>query len=187
MAAGKPHLIRYEPGRLVIGPTDLSTAYPFGGTQIGLAKEILFAPNRRRVRIVAEEFGGRTVRSSFTQKSPRLVCAMRGWDADFVAMLPDGASGSSGKIVPASSSAGALFTQRVLLLVPEEIAAGQVSVASSTSIGLLLYAASVLEDETARRRHGWSHEHTIPVEWEAELDGSNRDYHEGLLSGMTLP
>lgn len=186
MAAGKPHLIRFEPCRLVIAPTNLGAAYPFGGTQIGLSQEILWNRNVERVRIVAEELGGRTVRSSFTQKSAELACAMRGWDSDFLALLPDGASANGGTITPAVSTAGVLLTQRKLLLVPEEIAAGDVSLAASTSIGLLLYAATVLEDKTARRRRSWSHEMTIPVYWEAEMDSSNRDFMEGKLSAMTL-
>lgn len=181
MANGKPNQIRYEPCRLVINPTgatgaSLSGSYPYGGTEIGLAKEILWQPGRERLRLIGEEFGGKSVGSSYREPAPRLAANMRGSDADLLALVPGGASASSGSVVSTTTSSpqpGILLTRVKLLLVPWANDA-----ANSDGRACILYAATVLEDIAARIRRGYSHEYVRPLVWEGELDDNGRVYKD---------
>lgn len=185
MAAGKSSQTRWEPCRLVANPTGnagaaLSGSYPFGGTELGNSREILWARGLQRIRLIGEEYGGKTIRSSFREASAVLACNGRGWDPDFIATLPGGSSADGGTITrnhSTSKQPGTWLTRIKLLLVPDD---------ETNGIALILYAASVLPAMTEKVRRSYSHEFGVPVLWEAEIDDTGRDWKEGKLSTIVV-
>ena len=61
MAAESPQAIVFNGGKLVIGPTDLTAADPFGGTVLGYTRECFSQPGQISKAIVAEELGQQVV------------------------------------------------------------------------------------------------------------------------------
>ena len=180
MSVPAPGQIIFEPCWFVKDPTDISAGqeYPFGGTELGFCEHILFDRGVERVRLIGQEFGGRkTVRSSYVARSAILSCDARGWDPDLLALLPGGSSGGS---ITGGSPTGCLSRIK-LLLVPES---DRKANARNLGVGLILYAGSPLMMGKPVRSH--SGEYIQPLEWEAELDDTGRDWKEGRLSTFTL-
>lgn len=127
MVAGTAASIIRAPGRIVIGPTDLSTVYPYGGTQIGLAKEVEFVAQGTPFRVECEALGEA---SDILEANKRFSfsCFLRGWDDDAVEQMLAGgyAAGATSQHatfaepgnVPGASSIGRAV---ILLFVPDDI------------------------------------------------------------------
>ena len=69
-----------NPGRLCINPTDLSIAFPHGGTDLGLVRVIRAVPAYVYTKILAEEFGFRMVEAIRTKPAWAVAAILRGFD-----------------------------------------------------------------------------------------------------------
>lgn len=84
MAAGNATRVLRAPGRLVVGPTDLSLNYPYGGTEVGKTRLALLTSSGSAVRIESEGLGGDA--SDILERTNRWAfsCFLRGWDDDAI-------------------------------------------------------------------------------------------------------
>lgn len=83
MVAGDVARVIRAPGRLVAGPTNLSLAYPYGGTEVGKTRMVALTPVGENFRVLSEGLGEVT---DVLEMSNRYVfsCVARGWDDDAV-------------------------------------------------------------------------------------------------------
>jgi hypothetical protein len=171
-------------GRLCSGPTDLSAAFPHGGTALGMVSEVLFRPNLKRAEITAEEFGGEPVEVVVTSETCVFGCLLRGIDSDaWNLAFEDTTVGSgSGKPVvdyPGSTRAGALGSSRSakILWSPDDI---------QSDPAILLYKAIPILDETAELALSISQEMVVRVVFQGIRDGSGNVYQIGRLEDLTV-
>lgn len=84
------------PGRLCVGPMNLATAFPHGGTALGLVRELAVRVLTARAEVVAEEFGAEAVEQVYLGQRWALVGTMRSLDDDMVQRLfPATATGTT--------------------------------------------------------------------------------------------
>ena len=127
MASGDISRVIRAPGRLVVGPTNLSAAYPHGGTEVGKTRQVVLVQTGQPFRVISEGLG----ETSEILEGPTewyLAAAMRGWDDDAVAQLfannytAGDPSGHAGYDEPKSRNVGstALGRAKVLLWKPDD-------------------------------------------------------------------
>ena len=89
MAAGNVARVIRAPGRLVVTPTDLSTTYPYGGTEVGKVNQVAVLPLGAPFLVEAEGLGGVT---DVLEPNARYVVSLflRGWDDDALQLLTVG-------------------------------------------------------------------------------------------------
>ncbi len=122
MATPNPRDVLRVPGRLSASPTDLTTAYPHGGTALGVVKHIVFRPNAQYVEgmiVTAEEYGGEMVEALQGPEGAVLGAVLSSWDDDAVAQIfPNSATGATtGNVfttAPGSNRAGSLLSGRAV-------------------------------------------------------------------------
>ena len=119
----------HVPGRLSVALSnqtyDFSTAYPHGGTALGLVRDVQVRRTEGRETIIAEEFGQEIVDEIYMSEMWLMGFALRGLDEDALGVVfPNTTTGSVTKnkkivypgatIVPgtlrASTALGVLFT-----------------------------------------------------------------------------
>lgn len=108
-------------GRLCIDPSDLSVAFPHGGTALGTVKNIAVADGHEYFDIEAEEMGVRYVESVQLQHFYVLAGIARGFDDDMIDTIqPNSATGSvtGKKIIQGlgAKRAGALLSASSVVL-----------------------------------------------------------------------
>jgi hypothetical protein len=83
MVAGEASRVIRASGRVVVAPTNLATAYPYGGTEVGLTRACVLQPLGTGFRIVSEGLGEAT---DVLEASNEYVfaCLLRGWDDDAI-------------------------------------------------------------------------------------------------------
>lgn len=86
MAPGKSSRTIRASGRLVVGPTDLSTAYPYGGTEVGRTQLVVVQSHGEFYRVEGEGIGKATDVLEGSQRHT-FSCFLRGWDDDAVDLL----------------------------------------------------------------------------------------------------
>jgi len=121
MAAPDVTKVQGATGRLVWNPSNLSSAFPHGGTALGLASEVRLTPIQRSFVATAEEYGGATVEEYDMGRDWVLSCLVRGFDADMLAVVFP--SVSTGVVTEAlAQSKGAALSARsgVLVLSPRD-------------------------------------------------------------------
>lgn len=137
------------PGRLCVGPTDLSLPFPHGGTSLGATRGIVFRPSYRFGEVPYECFGGEAGEVVYLGASGRAAAILRGVDADaWKAIVPETADGpttqQAGVVTsfPGSTRAGAFRsgTAVKLLVSPDDELAHP---------ALILYRAVPWVDPTA--------------------------------------
>ncbi len=82
MAASNPRDIMSLPGRLVINPSSLTTAYPGGGTGLGIVQDLSLVLEQPYKAVLAEEFGGQAVEGTIVREGCVLGAILRSWDKD---------------------------------------------------------------------------------------------------------
>jgi hypothetical protein len=87
MAAGNASRILRAQGRLVVNPTDLTLAYPYGGTEVGKTRLVVLASLGTSFPVTCEGLGGEP--SDILEGPARFVfsCFLRGWDDDAVRLF----------------------------------------------------------------------------------------------------
>lgn len=127
MASNVNKIIR-SPGKLVVGPTDLAAAYPYGGTEIGYTKAIVVQSTMENFVVQSEGLGEPT---DILQAAHSWVmsCFVRGWDDSALALF-HADHYSLGAVtrhavftVPALATPGTseLDVTRKLLFVPDDV------------------------------------------------------------------
>jgi len=75
-----------------------STAYPHGGTAIGLVRDVQMRRIEGRQTIIAEEFGVEVIDEVYAGEAWLLSFALRGWDSDgILALFPNTTLASTSK------------------------------------------------------------------------------------------
>ena len=127
MTAGNVSRVIRAPGRLVVSPTNLSLAYPYGGTEVGKTRLVVLQSLGTGFRVEAEGLGEAT---DVLEGSHRFVfsCFLRGWDDDGIRLLfPDrytlgAVSGHARVDIPGTAVPGASMLDRAktMLFVPDD-------------------------------------------------------------------
>lgn len=174
------------PSRLAWNPTNLSTAYPHGGTALGLARAIAWKPGIHARPITAEEWGGITVEAVYAGSTVLLSAVLREWDRDAISTIfLDSAAGGTtarrvarGRETTESYRAGTSLASKagVLLVSPE----------SSQHPAIILYRAIPIPDVAAEIRMALSEEFGFPVLFHGTPNGSGDTHRIGLLSDLSL-
>lgn len=128
MTSGTASQILRAPGRWVVGPTDLSAAYPYGGIEIGKTKAVVVQNLGHAMKIISEGLGEAT---DILDADNRYVVAftLRGWDRDALERLKtdnyvEGAVSKQAVFaVPGGNQPGSstLGRARVMLFVPDDV------------------------------------------------------------------
>lgn len=184
MAAGKPERTIRASGRIVVGPTDLSVAYPYGGTEVGRTRACVLLPLGVPT-IVRDEGLGEPIDVLEGDNRYAFSCFLRGLDDDALAQLfPGGYSAGAvtkhavwaepGTRVPGQS---ALDRALKVLYVPDDLV---------NNSALLLYRAIPDWVEGAEVFFTKADELGLPVAMECLRDASDRILQLGRLPDLTL-
>ena len=127
MTAGDTTRTIRAPGRLIVGPTNLSAAYPHGGTEVGKTQAVIIQSLGTGFRVEAEGLGEAT---DILETSNHFIfaCTLRGWDDDAIEKFFSGTSAvgavsghrvyeTPGTVTPGAS---ALSRALILLYVPDD-------------------------------------------------------------------
>lgn len=186
MAVENLQNVTFLSGRLVSNPTTLVGSFPFGGTALGLARDIVVMPTTLSYQVKAEEFGNVTVDVVDGGRSWVLGANLRGYDTDaLVTVFPGTNTGSSsGLFGIRETSTGAGRGGRlhsadsiVLLHVPDD---------TDRHRATLLYRAVPLVDEAAELNLQLANEFMIAVMFIAIPDTSGNVFAHELLEDMSL-
>ncbi len=86
------------PGRLVVAPTNLSAAYPYGGTELGAVHRIAVRRVAASFDVMATEYGGAVVETIQGGENWALAATLRQYDDDAVStVFPNTALGTTTK------------------------------------------------------------------------------------------
>lgn len=185
MVAGDVARIIRAPGRVVIGPTDLSAAYPYGGVEIGLTTLCAIQSFGTPFPVLYESLGeaGEVLEGN---KSFVFTCFVRGIDDNAVEQLWSSANYSAGSVsahavlkepgtrVPGE---GGIARAVILLYTPDDI----VHVPS-----LLIYRGVPDWGDGAEMLFQRGSELGIPIAINCLRDGNNLIYSMGRHSDLSL-
>lgn len=186
MAASSAARIIRAPGRLVVTPTTAfaSGTYPYGGTEIGMARMCQLTPLGTPYRVEAEGLGEV---NDILEPNIRWVftCFLRGWDDDAVL-----------KFLAPGHSAGS-DSQHAVYSVPGSLVPGKSALSRGLKIayipddpvhvpGLLLYRAVPDWIDGAEIAFQRGSELGIPLVFECVRDASNRTLAMGRITDLPL-
>lgn len=180
MATGSVASVFRTPGRLVIGPTDLSLAFPYGGTSLGIVSALAVRERWQREPIPYEEFGGSPGEVIEGTHDVIVTCELRQRDDDVLTTLyprtTTGASGEKVVRVPYGHRAGSLASRRsvVLLFASRDVTHGS----------WLLHRALPLLAEDAEHRQEVKREHVLYASFYGIRDASSRIMTRGRLEDL---
>jgi len=188
MAAGNVSRIIHGPGKLVVGPSDLTTPgsdNAYGGTEVGLSNQCLLTPLGVPFRIENEGLGEAT---DVLEANNRFLvtCFLRGWDDDAITQFFSGqrsAGGTSqhglftapGSRVPGKSSADS--TNLTVLFVPEDLL---------HTDAFILYRAIPWWTDDAEMAFQRQEEFGIPLQLDCLRNGSGNILQVGRLADLSL-
>jgi len=175
----------HMPGELIKSPTSLSAAAPYGGTRLGLVRNMVFEFKAENYAIRAEEWGNQVVDLVYGGSSPVFGVTLREFDNDALsAMFLDTAVGSpsgdrSVHLRADTARAGTLASTKEvkLLFVPRAVL---------RQPSILIRAAVPALAEDTRLSLSMGTEVNIHVLWYARPDSSNRVATIAKLGDMTL-
>lgn len=185
MATEKLQNLMFISGRLVHSPTDLTAAYPHGGTELGYAREITLIPSQVTTFIRGEEFGQTIVEAIEGGRSWVLGANLRGWDDDAIdTFFPGTALGTTtGRRyiteTTTSPQPGALLSSRAieLLFVPDD----------TDNYPIILFRRALpLVEEAAELAFALRSEFTIPVMFIAIPDTDGKIIDIGWKQDITI-
>lgn len=185
MAAPNPVNIARVPGRVILTPTNLSAAYPYGGTELGITRDQAFMPRALYHEEQAEEWGGATSRVLYCGMRARFAAVFRTIDADVQThIFPENAAGTtSGErvVVPdvndTTYRAGRALSGSVVLFAPTAI---------NTQNALLLYNAVPMLDDSIRLQLSIKAEMAAAVLWTCMPDANGRTFGWAKLAELSL-
>lgn len=169
-------------GRLCVDPTDLSEAFPHGGTALGICQEkaLRWGPITRRVR---DEASGQVLDDHYVGQTVYLGCYLRGYDLDTLKLLHPNYRDVDGteRIVlegPAYSQLGGAIPKKKLLFSPFDAA---------NHPGFIFYAAGLRMEESAELAAAVDSEMETAFVVQAYKPASGlKAYEFGLLGDLNL-
>jgi hypothetical protein len=173
------------PGRLCYSPTDLSTAWPHGGTGLGAVRGVTVRPFLSQFPVTAEERGGEPVEFLRPGEWWGLSAFLRGWDPDAVGRIfPNTVTGTvtqhPGVEIPGSSvRAGHRVSDNAVkvLFTPDN---------TDDVPAVLFYAAVPALDAQAELYFGREQELGMPVIFYGLRDSSERIVNIKRLKDLSL-
>lgn len=184
MATQNVNRIIRASGRVIINPTNLSAAYPYGGREIGKTKTVVLAIQGTPYKLKNEALGELT---NILEADKRFVfsCVLRGWDNDALQLLwadmytAGSVTGHAVYSEPASAMPGTstLDVARKILFAPDD----PINVPA-----LLIYRGVPSWGDSAQL--AWSGEEDLALPFAADClrDSSNRILKMGRLADLTL-
>lgn len=189
MAAPDLSLIVRAAVRMCINPTDLSAAWPHGGTELGALRGVYAEPGIQHEDIVAEEWGVEVVESVYLGQSWVIGVLLRQPDDDlYTTMFPATAVGASSgdriltQEADDSHRAGSLASAKAVkvLLAPRDLRAG------SNAQYVLFHRALPMVEQSARLRFALQSELAVPALFRAIRATDGRTYQVGKLEDLEL-
>ena len=168
-------------GRLAYGCTDLSTAWPHGGTGLGLVGQVFLIPQRRWAALPAEETGA-AVEVIWLGGDVVVGFTLEGWDEDAVAVLHPNTSTSSSRTIvewPGTDVpvGGPLTPLTNVVFTPYDTTNGK---------GFVIYKAVAVPDLNAELRFSAAAFLEQPAVLIATPDGTDRLGKMGKFGDLTL-
>lgn len=186
MSAPQAHHILRIPGRLVKNPTNMSSDYPYGGTELGVIRDIEWSPGIQAEKLHAEEFG-LAVGSIITRQEGVMAAVLRSWDNDFLStVFPNTQADEFGEVGVLGRVSGS-GVNRVgydefdkgfkLLFAP---------FAANQHRFLLLHNAVPMIEDTFRLRLTLADEFGLPVIFYAAADSQGRTFTWDVKENLVL-
>ncbi len=174
-------------GRVCFGPTDLSTEYPHGGTDLGRIRNAIFTFKEDAQEIRAEEFGGATVDYVWQGYRGALACVFREWDiAAMQQSCPNTSTGSSGQVLISGQVFGTTADTPVGSLVSDRAIKLLVSPRDPAHPGLLLYEAFPMLEESSRMQISIGADFGLAAVFRSSHKSTGETFQAGLIEDMTL-
>lgn len=183
MSAPNVSNIYRSPGRLVKNPTSLTSAYPFGGTELGIARDMAFKPMIATRKLIAEEFKS-PVEVILTGTQAVMTGVMRTWDNSMMSTLfPEVTTSSAGDVGIVDTVAGARpgypLTRKACVLLFSPLAV-------DLHKSILIYNAVPIVDEAFEMRLSLAEEFGLPFAFQAIPDAYGRSYAIDLRANLSL-
>ena len=179
MATANVRNILRSPGSLCINPTDLTTAFPHGGTAIGVVRDLAFVFNMKTSETTGEEWGGVATRVFYDGEKPFIAAVLREFDDDAISnIFPNTAEGTVSQtrqinmVANSGNRAGFDLTGQSFILVfsPDDV---------DRKNFILLHRAVPAVEETSRLNLKLSEEVGLGVVFWATPDADNEVYRIG--------
>jgi hypothetical protein len=180
--------IKRIPGTLVVNPTDLSLAYPYGGTVLGVVRAIEIDLGQRVRMVVDEGGGGGHVQGIRLGQASALHAVLRSWDKDMVSALFPNTTVVEGLPLQLNQEFGS-GVQPPGVFATDVSATVKLLFAPTAPLhheGFLLYRAFPHAQEAARMQASLTKEIGVAVSFMGLPDDSTRRHAVGFLERMTL-
>lgn len=181
------NIFRFGESRLIADPTDVSIASPYGGTELGIARNVAFRFVQKATVSYGEEFG-RPVAFTLDAEEAVLACVLRTWDNDMLSrILPNSTAPSSSRLRSIDGRASGASINRAGF--PLESLAFKLLVVPRSPIehpSLVIYNAVPVFDENAETFLSNVAEFGMGLMFHSTPDASGRDYSFVPLADMTL-
>lgn len=186
MSSPYPRSILKIPGKLVKNPTDLSAAYPHGGTELGVCRDVVMNFGVQVDFPIAEEFKAPAA-AILQEERAFFACVLRSWDDDMLSTIwhntQTSTYGETGVLAKVSGSgvkrAGTNLATRGVKLFFSPHAVDQ-------HRAVLLYNAVPIPAETAELQLSIGREMGLAIVFRALPDQLGRMYACDLRGNMTL-
>ena len=184
MGSSSPPTVIRAPGRLVMAPTDLSIAFPYGGTELGSVRMVTWQKYAVDFALTAEEFGFEPVEFNQAGEVYGLGAFMRGVDDDVVGSLfPNTSTGATSqhKVVtwPGANRAGSWRSAAGVKLLFAPYNTRDVD-------AIIMYRAVPMVEASARVPLEWVEEYGFPAVFAGIRDASGNGGQKCRLSDMTV-
>lgn len=181
------NIFRFGPSRLISAPTNLSLPSPYNGTQLGIARNVVFRPGQKVEESKAEEFG-RPVAFTLAGEEAVIACVLRTWDNDMLStILPNSTAPTNGRLRSIDGRASGASINRagfaldslafVLLVEP---------INPSEHPAVIMYNAVPIIDENAEIFMSHTQEFGMGLMFKATPDATGRDYSKVPIADMSL-
>lgn len=185
MGTANPLNVRKIKANVCLNPTDLSAAFPHGGTALGFTGKHIFYPNVLSRELTREEYGGSVDEVAYLAERAILALVMRDFDVDHLAAaFPNTATVNGHTVIRGGFATGQeqpgyslTSLAAKVLLSPEDVDAHE---------GVLLFNAVPVIDEDLAATYSITSEQGLALSWVALPDGTGRTFEFGKLAGMTL-
>ena len=188
MATGNPRNIRRFRGRLTWNPTDLTTAFPHGGTELGVVRDLVFRFGIQTEEIRAEEWGNVPTEYVYVGSSAFMAAILREFDNDALdtIFLDTPAGATTGDQILRGAVAGAGVPEGGTLL--STISGVLVVSPDSPQVQefLVLYNAFPMPEETAELQFSAGAEVGMAVVFRACPDATFRQWNIGKRRDLSL-
>ena len=186
MSAPRTRDILRVPGRLVLNPTNIAAAYPHGGTELGVCRDVVFRPGIRTERLIAEEYKV-PVGLVVTDEEAVLAGVLRTWDNDLInALFQNVQTSGAGDVGILGRVSGAGVNRAGYNLVNKAAKILFSPQAVDHHRHVVLYNAVPMLDETLELQHSIGEEFGLAFMFLATPDPQGRTYTQDLRDNITL-